>query len=183
MWFKLEAAVRLGYTSSSCTSETCQWNATFLKNVNAAPISDIVLYKDNYGSKSATKKKKTVNAPSRVELDNFLLPLKTVSPKSVLLSAFDEHWDNCIDNTPQVTEDAYPVDLRTYFEPNTTSDQINNSCQNILKKLYDVTETQRKNICKVTVGQSSSPQWYRYRAGIITTYYVHYLTNLANQQC
>ena len=72
MLFKLEATVRLGYTASSCTSEACQWNATFLKNVNAAPISDIVLlYKDNYGSKSAAKKKKTVNAPSQVELDNF----------------------------------------------------------------------------------------------------------------
>jgi hypothetical protein len=92
MLFKLEAAVRLGYTSSSCTSEAGQWNATFLKNVNAAPISDIVFYKDNYGSKSATKKKKTVNAPSQVELDNFLLALKTVSPKSVLFSAFDERY-------------------------------------------------------------------------------------------
>ena len=113
MLFKLEAAVRLGYTSSSCTSEACQWNATFLKNVNTAPISGIVFYKDNYSSKSATKEKKTVNAPSQVELDNFLLALKTVSPKYVLLSAFDEHCDNFIDKTPQVTEDAYPVDLGT----------------------------------------------------------------------
>jgi hypothetical protein len=175
MLFKLEVAVRLGYTSSSCTSEACQWNATFLKNVSAAPISDIIFYKDNYGSKSATKKKKTVNAPSQVELDNSLLALKTVSPKSVLLSAFDEHCDNFIDKTPQVIEDAYPVDLRTYFGPNTTSDQVNNSCQNILKKLYDVTETQRKNICKVTVSQSSSPQWFRYRAGRITSSTAHNL--------
>ncbi len=134
MWFKLEAAVRLGYTSSSCTSEACQWNATFLKNVNAAPISGIVFYKDNYSSKSAKKEKKTVNVPSQVELDNFLLALKTVSPKYVLLSAFDEHCDNFIDKTPQVTEDAYPVDLGTYFESDTTSDQVSNSCQNILKK-------------------------------------------------
>jgi hypothetical protein len=93
----------------------------------------------------------------------------------VLLSAFDEHCDTFIDNIPQVTEDAYPVDLRTYFEPNTTSDQVNNSCQNILKKIYDVTEAQRKNICKVTVGQSSSPQWFRYRAGRITSSTVHNL--------
>jgi hypothetical protein len=31
----------------------------------------------------------------------------------VLLSAFDEHCDTFIDKTPQVTEDAYPVDLGT----------------------------------------------------------------------
>ena len=49
MLFKLEAAVQLGYTLPSCTSEACQWNATFLKNVSAAPISDILLYEDNYG--------------------------------------------------------------------------------------------------------------------------------------
>lgn len=143
MLFKLEAAVLIGYTSSSCTSKPCQWNAAFLKNVNAAPISDIVFYKDKYGSKSATKKRKTVNATSQVELDNFLLALKTISPISVLLSAFDEYCD-FIDKTPQITEDVYPVDLRTYFEANTESDQGKNSCQNILKKLYDVTETQRK---------------------------------------
>ncbi|KAL3884662.1 hypothetical protein ACJMK2_024780 [Sinanodonta woodiana] len=31
--FKIEAAVRLGYTSSTCTDRPCEWNACFVKNV------------------------------------------------------------------------------------------------------------------------------------------------------
>ena len=54
---QIEAAVRIGYTTSSCTSEACKWNSAFLKNVTAAPISDIRFYKDNHGSKSSKKHK------------------------------------------------------------------------------------------------------------------------------
>jgi hypothetical protein len=36
-------------------------------------------------------------------------------------------------------------------------------------------ETQRNTICKVTVGESSSPQWFRYRVGRITSSTTHNL--------
>ena len=48
--FKVEAAVRLGYTSRACTELPCYWNNDFVKKVKPAPVHSIQFYK-----KSATK--------------------------------------------------------------------------------------------------------------------------------
>ncbi|XP_013411941.1 uncharacterized protein LOC106174794 [Lingula anatina] len=42
--YKIEAAVRLGYTTSACTDEPCVWNECFVKNVEPAPIAEINFY-------------------------------------------------------------------------------------------------------------------------------------------
>ena len=36
--FKMEVAVRLGYTKKACTSEACKWNNDFVKKVKGEPI-------------------------------------------------------------------------------------------------------------------------------------------------
>ena len=38
--FKIEAAVRLGYTSVACTDEPCQWNACFVKKTTGSSNSE-----------------------------------------------------------------------------------------------------------------------------------------------
>ncbi|VDI60785.1 Hypothetical predicted protein [Mytilus galloprovincialis] len=43
--FKVEAAVRLGYTTKLCTELPCKWNADFVKKVQPAPVKDIQFYK------------------------------------------------------------------------------------------------------------------------------------------
>jgi len=43
--FKLEAAVRLGYTSTACTEELCKWNQSFVSDVQPAPVMQIKFYK------------------------------------------------------------------------------------------------------------------------------------------
>ena len=48
--FKVEAAVRLGYTRRACTELPCYWNNDFVKKVKPAPVHSIQFYK-----KSATK--------------------------------------------------------------------------------------------------------------------------------
>lgn len=35
--------------------------------------------------------------------------------------------------------------------------------------MFDINESQRKNLCKITVGQSGCPVWFRYRVGRITS--------------
>ncbi|KAK2149185.1 hypothetical protein LSH36_463g04024 [Paralvinella palmiformis] len=49
--FKVEAAVRLGYTRRGCTELPCYWNNDFVKKVKPAPVDCIKFYK-----KSANKK-------------------------------------------------------------------------------------------------------------------------------
>ena len=51
--YKLEAAVRLGYTCSACTDVPCQWNQTFVKHVTAEPMARIKFYKETAKGKLA----------------------------------------------------------------------------------------------------------------------------------
>lgn len=44
--FKIEAAVRAGYTKKICTDEACKWNSDFVKKVKPVPIYKIKLYTD-----------------------------------------------------------------------------------------------------------------------------------------
>ena len=43
--FKVEAAVRLGYTTLACTDVPCQWNNHFAKKVECETLEEIKLYK------------------------------------------------------------------------------------------------------------------------------------------
>jgi hypothetical protein len=42
--FKVEAAVKLGYTKTACTEEPCKWNEDFVKTVVPAKINAIKFY-------------------------------------------------------------------------------------------------------------------------------------------
>ena len=43
---KIEAAVRISYTSSACNDEPRQWNSCFVKKVEAAPVASKQFYKE-----------------------------------------------------------------------------------------------------------------------------------------
>ena len=45
--FKVEAAVRLGYTSVACTSQPCKWNNDFVNKIQGEMIKNIQFYKKN----------------------------------------------------------------------------------------------------------------------------------------
>ncbi|KAJ8300881.1 hypothetical protein KUTeg_022400 [Tegillarca granosa] len=178
--FKIEAAVRLGFSTSSCTSVACCWNATYTKKVSAARVRGIEFFKENYGEKSA-KKPKIVPTISQSELETFLVGLKSVCPKSVLLSAYENHCDTFIDKLDDVV-DSFPVDLRSYYVENLTDSDLTEKSAELLEKIYDITKSQCDNVQKATEGQSSSSQWFRFRAGRITSSTSHNLlrTSLDN---
>ena len=89
--YKVEAAVRHGLTSQTCTDILYQWNQTFKESVQPAPISDIKFY-----SKSATKsilcsskKKKEFNDQSHIK--DLLDLVSNKNPNTVALSLFMPH--------------------------------------------------------------------------------------------
>ncbi|VDI18335.1 Hypothetical predicted protein [Mytilus galloprovincialis] len=57
--FKVEAAVRLGYTTKLCTELPCKWNADFVKKVQPAPVKDIQFYKTSCIKQSKEGKSST----------------------------------------------------------------------------------------------------------------------------
>jgi len=114
--------------------------------VTAAPISDIRFYKDNHGSKSS-KKQKTINTPSEQEIGDFLKELNNHCRTSVLLSAYVPYHEQLIDKTPTAQVNAYPVDIRSLYTDNPPQDNMDDLCDNVIKKVFDINESQRNNLC------------------------------------
>ena len=80
--YKMEAAVRLGYTSSACTDLPCKWNSCFVQNVQPSPVANIRFYKQEAKDrlKKSSKKLKTMHQPATtMEQEKFLLSLTDVS--------------------------------------------------------------------------------------------------------
>jgi len=116
--FKIEAAVRLGYTTSACTDVPCVWNACFVKDVEAAPISEIKFYKDGPKEKlkSSVKKRKTLPViASEERRKDFLVALSTVSENIVGLSAFKEFGHKFMKLGPTPPVSLMPQPLRDLY--------------------------------------------------------------------
>jgi hypothetical protein len=47
MLFKVEAAVRNGYTKQACTEQPCAWNKCFTKSVEPVTMSEMKLYNES----------------------------------------------------------------------------------------------------------------------------------------
>ncbi|XP_047144636.2 uncharacterized protein LOC124818147 [Hydra vulgaris] len=71
--YKVEAAVRIGMTSSTPTDLPCQWNQTFVKNIVGSPVSQINLYSDAAKEKLTGKRtRKMPVSPTNIEKYQFL---------------------------------------------------------------------------------------------------------------
>ena len=66
--YKIEAAVRLGYTKQACTDIPCKWNNDFVKRGEGARIKDIMFYKQT----KSIPVKRTFEAASEMEQNIFL---------------------------------------------------------------------------------------------------------------
>ena len=65
--FKIEAAVRLGYTATAaCTSEACQWNVDFVKNIPGVNIKNAVFYKSAKNREPSNKDSVSLNSQSEL---------------------------------------------------------------------------------------------------------------------
>ena len=92
--FKIEAAVRLGYTKKTCTELPCQWNADFIDEVKPAPIKDILFYQKSCVKKAKKRKAKTQFTKSTEEEQQALLKsLYACESKPVVLSTFRQYAD------------------------------------------------------------------------------------------
>ena len=75
--FKIEAAVRLGYTATAaCTSEACQWNVDFVKSIPGVKIKNAVFYKSGKNPEPSSKDSVSMTDKSQSELLSRLSALK-----------------------------------------------------------------------------------------------------------
>ena len=88
LMFKLEAAVRLGFTTMACTSLPCSWNDLSTMKVKGAPIRDTIFYRPKVGK--TKKRMKPVIPPSAESKHRLLAMLADSSQKSVALHTFSD---------------------------------------------------------------------------------------------
>lgn len=92
--FKLEASVRLGYTSVAPTSIACVWNKVCTKKVEADMVKDIKFYTDKAKRKNGVGKKlRAVPNAKEEHQQQFLEMLSAIEELPVGLSTFKGYAD------------------------------------------------------------------------------------------
>ncbi|XP_041472362.1 uncharacterized protein LOC121421662 [Lytechinus variegatus] len=169
--FKVEAAVRLGYTTQACTDVACQWNNRFVSNVEPAQIRDIKFYKEEAKDsikKNSGKKRKWSHC-SKDEEDAFISSLMETDNKPVGLSLFEGPPCCLFQRKPATTphralQTPLPAPLRSYF---TESTELQTQKSADLKEMT-VTKEEIDKVEKATEEQADSVVWHDQRAGRIT---------------
>lgn len=165
--FKVEAAVRLGYTAKdACTSEPCKWNNDFVTKIPGAKIKDISFQK--VGKKQATNSKNStgLTEQSRTELLRKLSVLPH-NNQPVILSTFAEfsgpfHHKASVPSIPKL-----PIPLREFYSSTLHHGHSDRIYQQI------ITEDDRDFIEKSTRAQSDCLAWHQLRTGRITASIAH----------
>ena len=174
----MEAAVRLGYTSSACTDLPCKWNSCFVQNVQPSPVANIRFYKQEAKDrlKKSSKKLKTMHQPATtMEQEKFLLSLTDVSEPVVGLSTFAGYNDKFIGLGPPSETCRLPQTLRTLYK-NGNETENKDAVDKLIKSAADnlkISADEVRYVEESTRNQSSSIVWHDQRAGRITSSTVH----------
>jgi hypothetical protein len=177
MLFKVEAAVRNGYTKQACTEQPCAWNKCFTKSVEPATMSAIKFYKES--AKQRLLKSKRVRKPpppptSKEKQISFLQSLTETETKPVGLSLFKE--------TAYVLKTSSVSNIKRLPQPLTTlyNDvnkkmtplELQQKCDNVTDSLI-VSSDECEYLKQSTVNQSNSVTWHEQRVGRITASVAH----------
>ena len=188
--FKIEAAVRCGFTTKACTEEACKWNADFVKKLQPAPICSIKFYSENAVSKCRTKGKKPVAFPGTSrgctleEKSQFLNALASSQKQPIVLHTFSEHCEKFIPQYQPPSRAAVPPSLRDSFSPENKK-SVGHEFDELVKAAKEsitVSASTVEYICSITEKQSRSPIWHELRTGRITASIAHEVlhTNMEN---
>ncbi|XP_003730120.1 uncharacterized protein LOC115928222 [Strongylocentrotus purpuratus] len=169
--FKVEAAVRLGYTTQACTDVACQWNNRFVSNVEPAKIRNIKFYKEKAKDsikKDSVKKRKWSHC-TKDEEDAFISSLMETDKKPVGLSLFEGLPCHLFKRNPAMTPQRklpapLPAPLRSYYTQSTELQPQK------FTDLHQITISKEEivEIEKATEKQADSVVWHDQRAGRIT---------------
>ena len=172
MLFKIEAAVRLGYTRQTCTDVPCKWNACFTQRVQPAKVADIRFYK-----RDPVRRGKTHHPPPPSTSDeqaSFVSDLASGDFACVCLSTFTAHNERFVTAAPHPTT-KLPAPLRTLFREENrllSSEALEQLCADTSRQLA-VTRSEADLIEECTRNQASSAAWHEQRSGRITASVAH----------
>ncbi|XP_065669374.1 uncharacterized protein LOC136088745 [Hydra vulgaris] len=175
MLYKIEAAVRIGMTSSTPTDLPCQWNQNFTKNIVGSPVSQINLYTDAAKEKLSKKRmRKMPISPTPQEKNDFLSEIQSVQSKTAALHLFKD-FDKEFIQMESVFIPKLPTSLRQFFNENYKSfdnEQLI-SYFDEKKKQISLTSDVIVYVEEATRNQVLCDSWFRVRVGRITGSTLH----------
>ena len=168
--FKVEAAVRLGYTKVACTDVSCQWNNDFIKKIEGIEIKKIKFYK-----KSEIKKpiKRTFSEASEREQNTLLKNLKLIPAKEqpVALSLFYKYSESFHHKAAVPMKPKIPVCLRKFFGSDIQPEELDEKIDQIYS--LQISPEDKNFIENATKKQGQSLEWKEMRVGRITASISH----------
>lgn len=172
MLYKIETAVRMGYTSVTPTDLPCKWNQNFTKNILGSPVSEINLYSDQAKAKLKNIGQKKREVPPLEEFENFLYSLKEAAPKAVGLSLFGDFQEKFItkekDDVPCLK--LIPP-LRSIYSKNNlalSAEEYEKLADKTILNLCSHSGSDFVYVEEATRNQAQSFTWYEQRAGRVT---------------
>lgn len=182
--FKVEAGVRLGFTTTVPTDEACMWNRSCAKSVNPAKVADIRFY-------TAAAKQKIINQkqlppePSLEEQTKFLDNLSSVCKRTVGLSSFSSFQDQFIPDKPAESVPHVPKNLTSLYNAshrNLSEAELNDLCQS---KFIDIKQllcdSDIEYVESITRPQRLSKEWHDQKLGRITSSVAHQFMHTSPQ--
>ena len=188
--FKIEAAVRSGFTKRACTEEACKWNVDFVKKLQPVPIYDVNFYTHQAINKYKNNKTKFNSFPatstkSTSEEENvFLTELAASQRQPIILHTFSDYCQQFIPKFVPPSRAAIPPSLRGLFSSQNSeivSDEMDALVKTTMEKI-EVSAATIDYIYNVTKKQSKSTIWHEMRTGRITASVAHDVlhTNMEN---
>ena len=178
--FKLEAAVRLGYTQLTCTEQPCVWNDYHTDHVTPARIKDIRFFKDDVVAKvlaTADRGRPTANLCKATDDEQlaFMGALsRKASCKPVVLSMFCGTSTVFKRTAPVCVELRLPRSLRSNYCAGRTllPDELAAQAK-LLRANLSISGAVNDYLESSTRSQANCIVWHEQRAGRITASNAH----------
>ncbi|XP_014666793.1 PREDICTED: uncharacterized protein LOC106808546 [Priapulus caudatus] len=164
---KVETGVKLGLTVKSSTSQACEWNKAFRKDIQPATVADSHAILKGARKKTVTSVSGTGKAP--LPDDAVLLTLKQACPDAVFFDTIYPIGDDGEDTDSAEEEErceTYPQTLTSISDPEFSGD-LTKRCTDVWSR-YQCSELQVANLERRTLSQSVCPLWFEHRKGRIT---------------
>ena len=170
--FKVEAAVKYGFTVKASTSEACKWNKQFRKEISMCPVSEM-------GS-DLIKSKRKVEVISVCSSSQDLLPdidvlnsLKTCCPSAVFFTLIPK-LDFCDTDTAEEDDTSNPLSLITLIGDEISAAARQRTDEEAVNLYIEqCTLSKIEELESKTREQSNSFLWFLHRKGRITGSIVH----------
>ena len=172
--FKIEAAVRLGYTAGlACNSKQCKWNDDFVKDISGMKIKDITFSTGKkvsaINSKISATSSKISTGLTAASQHELLQKLSSLPQKNqpVALSTFAEFAEPFCHKAPVPIIPKLPKSLRELYSTLPQSEDFHSVYQE------RISEEDNDFIERSTRAQANTLAWHTIRVGRITASLAH----------